>query len=98
MSETNTESAATATPSGTRAPYALYIKAWITLLVITLLMVFVSNPTMILIGILAKVSIIAAVFMHLKDETRDFIFIIAFSIVFFSALLFGLLIPDGMAM
>lgn len=98
MSESNTETAAAATPSGERAGYAKYMKAWVTLLVITLVMVFVSDPTIILIGILAKVSIIAAVFMHLKDETLDFVFIIAFSIVFFSALLFGLMVPDALAM
>jgi len=95
MNEPTTDTASAAAP---RAGYAKYMKAWITLLVITVVMVFVSNPTVILVGICAKVSIIAAVFMHLKDETLDFIFIIAFSIVFFAALLFGLIVPDGRVM
>ena len=103
MSESTSESAAAAAPAtdatgAPRASYGRYMKAWITLLVITVIMVFVHSPTIILIGILAKVSIIAAVFMHLKDETLDFVFIIAFSIVFFSALLFGLMVPDALAM
>jgi len=95
MNEPTTDTASVAAP---RAGYAKYLKAWITLLVITIVMVFVSNPAVILVGICVKVSIIAAVFMHLKDETLDFVFIIAFSIVFFAALLFGLIARDGMAM
>ena len=79
-------------------PYARYMKAWAALLTLTIIMVFVSSPVIIVMGILAKVSIIAAVFMHLKDETFDFVLIIAFSIVFFAALLFGLIAVDGMAM
>jgi len=94
MSEATIETAAAAP----RASYRHYLKAWVTLLVITIVMVFVHSPVIILIGILAKVGIIAAVFMHLKEETLDFVFIIAFCIVFFSALLFALMVPDALAM
>ena len=98
MSETTatTPEAPEAAPSA--KPYSLYMKAWGALLALTLIMVFIHNPTILIIGILAKVTIIAAVFMHLKDETKDFVFIVAFCIVFFSALLYALMVPDALAM
>jgi len=89
MSETTTSS-----PS-----YARYWKAWAALLVITLLMVF--QPThwpVIVVGIGVKLAIIASVFMHLTDETVDFVILVGFSILFFALILFGLIIPDGVAM
>ncbi|MHC4407779.1 MAG: hypothetical protein ACYS0F_02115 [Planctomycetota bacterium] len=89
MSETTT-----ATPS-----YARYWKAWAALLVITLLMVFLpSSLPVILVGIGVKVAIIASVFMHLSDETVDFVIIVGFNILFFSLILYGLIAPDGLAM
>lgn len=88
MSETAT------TPS-----YARYWKMWGALLVITLLMVLLpSTLPVIIVGIGLKVTIIGAVFMHLKDEALDFVLIIVFNIMFFSLLLYGLLVPDGLVM
>lgn len=95
MSDATTDTAA-APPSA--IPYSRYLKAWGALLVLTLIMVKIESPTIVMMGIFAKISIIMAVFMHLKDETFDFMLVIVFSIVFFAALLFGLIAPDGMAM
>ena len=89
MSETTT-----ASPS-----YARYWKAWGALLVITLLMVFLpTSLPVILVGIGVKVTIIGAVFMHLSDETVDFVILIGFNILFFALLLFSGIAADGMAM
>lgn len=78
--------------------YRVYLKIWIVLLVITLLMVFTRNPAILLPGMAAKATLIALWFMHLKDERKDFILYVAGSIVIFSAVLFALLVPDGKAM
>ena len=90
----------TATTSSTTGPsYARYWKMWGALLILTLLMVFLpSSLPVIIVGIGLKVTIIGAVFMHLKDEALDFVLIICFNILFFSLLLYGLLVPDGVVM
>ena len=84
----------------TTAPsYARYWKALAALLVITVLMIVLPHTLpIILVGIGAKVAIIASVFMHLSDETVDFIIIVGFNILFFSLILYGLIVPDGLAM
>ena len=84
--------------TATAPNYRVYLKVWIALLVITLLMVFTRNPSILLPGMAAKATLIALWFMHLKDERKDFIFYVAGSIVIFSAVLFVLLVPDGKAM
>ncbi|MDH3591630.1 MAG: hypothetical protein OER88_07120 [Planctomycetota bacterium] len=76
----------------------LYWKAWAALLVITLVMAFFTSTGVIVVGIAAKVTIIGAWFMHLKQERLDFVLYVAVSLVFFSLLLFGLIAPDGAAM
>lgn len=95
-----TDSAATPAPAETHeGHYALYWKAWATLLAITLLMVLLHNSkSMIIVGMLAKATIIMAWFMHLKDEKLDFILYVVLSIALLAAVLFGLIAPDGMAM
>jgi len=84
--------------TATAPNYRVYFKIWGVLLVITLLMVFTRNPTILLAGMAAKATLIALWFMHLKDERKDFIFYVAGSIVIFSAVLFALLVPDGLDM
>ena len=84
---------ATTTPN-----YRVYLKIWVILLVITLVMVFTKKPAVLLPGMAAKATLIALWFMHLKDERKDFIFYVASSIVVFSLVLFALLVPDGKAM
>ena len=86
--------------SETTAPsYARYWKAWGALLILTLLMIVLpSTLPVILVGIGLKVFIIGAIFMHLNDETLDFVLIIAFNVLFFGLFLYALLIPDGLVM
>ncbi|MHC4954816.1 MAG: hypothetical protein ACYTGZ_13100 [Planctomycetota bacterium] len=96
MSETTAPAAGT--PAAESHSIKRYIKAWGVLLAITILMVVLPTPTVILLGIAAKIAIIAAVFMHLMDERGDFVIIIGFSIVFFAAILFALIVPDALAM
>jgi len=88
----------TAIPEQGEVNLGLYWKAWVVLLAITLVMVFVESPTLIVIGICAKATIITAWFMHLKYEKLDFILYVVLSIVICSAFLFGLIYPDGAAM
>jgi hypothetical protein len=84
---------ATTTPN-----YRVYLRIWVVLLGITLLMVFTRNPAILLPGMTAKATLIAFWFMHLKDERKDFIFYVVASIVVFSAVLYVLIVPDGKAM
>jgi len=84
--------------AATRSPYGRYFRIWLVLLGITLFMVVFTSRTVILAGMTAKATIIALWFMHLKEETLDFILYVALSIVFFSLVLFGLIVPDGLAM
>ena len=97
MTEATTESTHSAAAHAP-PPYALYFRAWAALLVITLVMVCTGHPAILLIGMAAKASIIAAFFMHLKYESRDFVIMIAGCIVVFSAVLWLLILPDGLAM
>jgi cytochrome c oxidase subunit IV len=78
--------------------YRLYLRIWVILLVITLLMVFTKNPVILIPGMLAKATLIAFWFMHLKDERKDFIAYIVASILVLSLILFALMVPDGRAM
>ncbi len=84
--------------TSTAPNYRIYLKIWMVLLVITLVMVFTKKPAILLPGMAAKATLIALWFMHLKDERKDFIFYVASSIVIFSLVLFAVLVPDGRAM
>jgi hypothetical protein len=84
--------------STTTPNYRIYLKAWLILLGITVLMLLVQNPSFLVAGMAAKATIIALWFMHLKYERLDFTVIVAVSIVLFSLVLFGLIAPDGLAM
>lgn len=78
--------------------YALYWKAWLALLVITVAMVFVGSAPVVVAGIAAKAAIIVLVFMHMRYERLDFALYVLVSMFFLSLLLFGLMVPDGRAM
>lgn len=83
----------------TTAPnYRVYLRIWVVLLVITLIMVFTKKPAVLVPGMAAKATLIALWFMHLKDERKDFIFYIVSSIVLLSFVLFVIIAPDGKAM
>lgn len=78
--------------------YRTYWLAWLTLLVITLGMVFVQLQAVLVLGMIAKATIIGAWFMHLRYERLEFTIIIMASIFVTALILFGLIVPDGLAM
>jgi len=78
--------------------YKVYLRIWVVLLVITVVMVFTHKPAILIPGMAAKATLIALWFMHLKDERKDFIFYVVASMIVFSLVLFGLIAPDGQAM
>lgn len=78
--------------------YMVYLKVWLTLLVITLVMVFLQNRAILIGGMVLKASLIVLWFMHLLYEKIDFILLVVVSIALFSIVLFGLIAPDGLAM
>jgi caa(3)-type oxidase subunit IV len=85
--------------SETHAPsYALYWKAWLALLAITVTMVFVGSTPVVVAGIAAKAAIILLWFMHMRYERLDFALFVLVSMFFLALVLFGLIVPDGRAM
>jgi cytochrome c oxidase subunit IV len=88
-----------------RSPYAGLWKTWGLLLVLTLIMVFVDvmgMPRIVLLGILlaamlTKAFFISSRFMDLKHEKLVVGISVAFAILFFGAILFALMVPDGLA-
>ncbi|MHC4819574.1 MAG: hypothetical protein ACYTF8_16135 [Planctomycetota bacterium] len=78
--------------------YKIYLKVWLTLLVVTLVMVFLPSRPVLIGGMMIKASLIVLWFMHLLYERIDFILLMVVSIAFFSILLFGLIAPDGLVM
>jgi len=78
--------------------YRVYFKAWVALLGITLLMVFYTHTGVVIAGVMAKAAIIALWFMHLRYERRALVWCIVLPILVTAMLLFGLIIPDGLAM
>ena len=80
------------------ARYKTYWTAWLALLVVTVLMVFVANRSVLIAGMVFKAAIILMLFMHLKYEKFALIVTVLLGVFATSLLLYGLLIPDGMAM
>lgn len=78
--------------------YMVYLKVWLTLLVITVVMVFIQNRAVLIGGMVIKASLIVLWFMHLLYEKIDFILLMVVSIALFSIVLFGLIAPDGLVM
>ena len=87
------------------SPYAALWKTWGLLLALTFVMVFVDVmglPRILLLFILVaamltKAFFISAQFMDLKHEKLVVGIAVAFSILFFGAILFALMVPDGFA-
>ena len=86
------------TETGATPNYRIYFRAWLILLAITVLMLVIQDPSFLVAGMVAKATIIALWFMHLKYERIDFTLLVAVSIVLFSLVLFALIAPDGLAM
>lgn len=86
-------------------PYRLLWKTWGVLLCLTAIMVFVDIVKMprivllfVLLGaMLTKAFLIAARFMDLAHEKLVVFVAVAFSLLFFGAVLFALMVPDGLA-
>ena len=82
----------------THTGYKTYWTAWAVLLVITLVMLFLTNPFVLLLGIGIKAAIICFWFMHLKHESWDLTLTVILGCFITAFILFGLIAPDGAAM
>lgn len=80
------------------ARYKTYWMAWLALLVVTVLMVFVGHRPVLVAGMVFKAAVIVMLFMHLKYEKFALIVTVLLGVFATSLLLYGLLIPDGLAM
>lgn len=79
-------------------PYRTYWIAWVVLLGITLLMVLVTHRAVLLAGIVVKATIIALWFMHLRYERIGLTLVVLLAMILTTLALFGLIVPDGLAM
>lgn len=87
------------------AAYGALWKTWALLLVLTVIMVSVDVmglPRLLLLvvligAMLTKAFFISSQFMDLKHEKLVVGVSVAFSILFFGAILFALIVPDGVA-
>lgn len=90
-------------PAHAPASSSLYWKVWGALLVLTLVMVFVDEaalPFAVLAGVLivammAKASMIASFFMHLRWEGRFLVLSVVLGLAVLGAIMFVLMAPDG---
>ena len=78
--------------------YKTYWVAWLILLAQTLAMVFVSQPPVLILGMVIKAAIIFLWFMHLRHEKIDLLLYVTVGIFATALILFVLIAPDGMAM
>ena len=79
------------------ANYRGYWIAWLILLVITVVMVALTNPAVLLAGMTVKATIIALWFMHLKFEKTSLIVTVVVASLVTTLILFGLMVPDALA-
>ncbi|HEY7818890.1 MAG TPA: cytochrome C oxidase subunit IV family protein [Vicinamibacteria bacterium] len=90
--------------SGT-SPYGALWKTWAVLLALTVVMVFLDVMDLprflllvVLLGaMLTKAFFISSQFMDLKHEKLLVGVSVAFAILFFGAILYALMVPDGLA-
>ncbi len=81
-----------------------YWRIWSLLLVLTLIMVFIDQSPLtrgvlvlvLVVVMLAKASLIAGYFMHLRFEKLNLILIISVGLLITGFILFALIAPDGM--
>ncbi|HXV60512.1 MAG TPA: cytochrome C oxidase subunit IV family protein [Vicinamibacteria bacterium] len=87
------------------AAYRTFWRTWAILLALTVVMVFVDvvqAPRALLVivllgAMLTKAFLIGAEFMDLKHEKLVVGLAVAFSLLFFGAVLYSLMVPDGLA-
>jgi len=94
----NEQATETAVEEHAAIPYSVYVKAWVSLLVITIVMVMWHVPFVLITGMAAKALIIALWFMHLRYERLDFVLYVLLGIFATAIVLYGLIAPDGMQM
>lgn len=80
------------------AAYRPYWIAWLILLGITLVMLFVHQPALLLAGVALKASIICLWYMHLRSERSGLVACIAVGLFANALFLFLLMVPDARAM
>ncbi len=81
-----------------------YWRIWSMLLVLTLIMVFIDRSpltrgllvSVLVVAMLAKASLIAGYFMHLRFERLKLILIVVVGLLITGFVLFALIAPDGM--
>ncbi len=81
-----------------------YWRIWFVLLVLTLGMVFIDQSPLtrsvlvlvLVVAMLAKASLIAGYFMHLRFEKLNLILIVLVGLLITGLILFALIAPDGM--
>ena len=78
--------------------YGTYWLAWLALLVITLVMVFIGSAPLLILGMATKAAVIFLLFMHLKFERRRLAWTVLLGIFATAAVLSILITPDGRAM
>lgn len=78
--------------------YKTYWVAWLVLLALTLVMVFVAQPPVLILGMILKAAIIFLWFMHLRYEKLDLVLSVTVGIFATALILFLLIAPDGTAM
>ncbi|NOT29097.1 MAG: hypothetical protein HOP15_01475 [Planctomycetes bacterium] len=78
--------------------YRTYWTAWLVLLALTVGMVFTGQKSVMVGGMLAKAGLITLLYMHLMHEKRRLVWTVLLAIFLTSAVLVGLLVPDGKAM
>ncbi len=78
--------------------YRAYWTAWFVLLVLTVGMVFLGAKPVVVGGVMAKAGIITLLYMHLIHERKRLVWTVLLGIFVTSAVLVGLIVPDGRAM
>lgn len=75
--------------------YAPYWAAWVILLILTVVMIFIQNPIALTGGICIKAVIICWWFMHLKEEKWDLTATFVLGGMFFAVFMFLLFALDA---
>lgn len=86
------------TEAHVQVSYKTYWYAWLCLLVLTLVMVFIGDPPVLIAGICVKALIITLWFIHLRYEKLELVLYVLGGIFATALVLFFLIAPDGRAM
>lgn len=86
------------------AGYGIYWRTWGVLLALTVLMFFLDSLAMprlpfvliMVTAMLLKVTLIAGIFMHLRQESLDLVICIGVCVLGLGVILYGLIAPDAL--